>query len=119
MNLRYVSIIAWIGFATVFIAVLYATVAGQFSIDGPRLLQNPWGVATLIDIYVGFALFSCWVFWRETRLEKAALWIVLILIAGNIASTVYVLIALHGSRGSVETFWLGPRGASRKVHKRG
>ena len=115
MNTRFVSIIAWTGFAAVSIAVMYASVMGRFSIDGARLVQNPWGLATLIDIYVGFALFSCWVFWRETRLDRALLWIVLFLIAGNIATTIYVLIALHRSRGSVEAFWLGPNWRKQKT----
>ena len=94
-------------------ALVYAVAAGQFRVDGLRLLDNPWGLATLVDVYVGFALFSCWVVWREARLHKALAWITLILVGGNLVSSLYVLAALHGSKGNVMAFWRGSRGQSQ------
>ena len=108
MNLRYISAAAWIGLLVMSGAFCYAFAAGQFYADGSRLLENPWGVATVVDVYVGFALFSCWVAWRETRFTKAIAWIVLIMLGGNLVSAIYVLIALRSSRGSITRFWHGP-----------
>ena len=34
--------------------LLYAAVRGDLSSDGPALLANPWGVATLVEVYVGY-----------------------------------------------------------------
>lgn len=109
MNLRYIRTVAWIGLLTISAALCYAMVVGHFYTDGARLLENPWGLATVIDIYVGFALFSCWVAWRESHVTKALVWIVLIMLGGNLVSAVYVLNALRSSRGNFEVFWHGTR----------
>jgi hypothetical protein len=109
MTLRYIGTVAWIGLITVTAALCYATVAGHFHTDGAALLRNPWGLAAVVDIYVGFALFSCWVAWRESRVIRALTWIVLIALGGNFVSAVYVLIALRSSGGDFEAFWHGPR----------
>lgn len=113
VSLRNVRNVAWAGFLSMSIALVYAFAAGQFRVDGLKLLDNPWGLATLVDIYVGFALFSCWVVWRETTAKKALMWIALIIVGGNLVSTLYVLIALHESKGNVEAFWHGSRWDSR------
>lgn len=108
MNLRYVNIIAWAGLVAVSAALIYAFAAGHLATDWPRLMNNPLGLATLVDVYVGFALFSCWIVWREPRLGMALLWIAMILVGGNLVTAVYVLLALRASNGVVEAFWLGP-----------
>ena len=108
MNLRYITAIAWIGLLAMSGALCYALAAGHFYVDGSRLLKDPWGLATVVDVYVGFALFSCWVAWRETRVTKTVIWIVLIMLGGNLVSAIYVLSALRSSRGRVEHFWHGP-----------
>jgi len=109
MTLRYVGAIAWAGLATVSVALLYAFTKGHFATDWEALVDNPYGLATLIDVYVGFALFSCWIFWREARPAKALLWIAMLAVGGNLVSTLYVLTALHASKGVVEKFWLGSK----------
>jgi hypothetical protein len=88
-------------------ALCYALAAGQFHIDVSRLLENPWGFATVVDVYVGFALFSCWVVWREARVTRAIAWVVLIMLGGNLVSALYLLVALRSSRGSFDHFWHG------------
>lgn len=115
MTLRYVSTIAWTGLATVSVALIYAFLTGHFATDWPRLVGNPLGLATLVDVYVGFALFSCWILWREARLTTALLWVAMLLVGGNLVSTLYVLIALRASNGNVEAFWLGSRHRNSKI----
>lgn len=119
MALRYVNVVAGAGLVAVSAAVAHAFATGQFLVDGARLVENPWGLATLVDIYVGFVLFSCWVFWRETRIDTALSWVILLMLAGNITSTVYVLVAIHRSRGNVEKFWLGERWKERQQDEQG
>jgi hypothetical protein len=108
VSLRYVSAVAWFGLFTLSAALCYALAAGHFYTDGSALLENPWGFATVVDVYVGFALFSCWVAWREPSLARALVWIVLIMVGGNLVSAIYVLIALRSSKRNIETFWYGP-----------
>lgn len=114
VNLRPVRGVAWTGLVALSAALVYALVAGRFPADAASLITNPWGLATLVDVYVGFALFSCWIVWREKRTDRALVWVVLVLATGNIASSIYVLLALHESRSDVESFWRGARSKVRE-----
>jgi hypothetical protein len=57
-------------------------------------VNNPWAVATLYDAYFGFFTFFCWLAWRERALASKILWFILIMLLGNIAMSLYVLIQL-------------------------
>jgi len=53
-----------------------------------------WTYATLADAYFGFLTFYAWVFYKETRAVARAGWFVAIMLLGNIAMAVYVLLQL-------------------------
>lgn len=74
---------------------------------GGALLHRPWGLLALVDIYVGLALFSAWVIWREPSPLAAAAWVVIFLVAGNLGTCVYVLRALRQARRAGGGFWMG------------
>lgn len=63
-------------------------------IANPASGNNPWLVATLFDAYFGFLWFWLWVAYKETSWLARGLWLVLILLLGNMAMAVYALIAL-------------------------
>lgn len=111
-RLRPIALVAWTGLLTISAALVYALAAGDFYTDASELLENPWGLATIVDIYVGFALFSCWVAWREGSVVKASVWVVAIALGGNLVSAIYVLVALRESRGDIESFWHGKQTTS-------
>jgi hypothetical protein len=56
--------------------------------------SQPWAIATLFDAYCGFLTFFVWVAFRERSLGVKILWLVLILLLGNIAMSFYVLVQL-------------------------
>jgi len=58
-------------------------------VDNPRVSR-----ATLADAYFGFLTFYAWVFYRETSPVSRSVWLLLILLLGNIAMSIYMLIAL-------------------------
>ncbi len=61
----------------------------------PReVATHPWFIATLFDAYWGFLTFYCWVAWKEGTWLGRILWLVAILLLGNIAMAVYALIQL-------------------------
>ena len=63
--------------------------------DTPRAVAtHPWFIATLFDTYWAFLTFYCWVVYKEPSLVARALWLVAILLLGNIAMAVYMLIEL-------------------------
>lgn len=61
----------------------------------PRsLVLHPWFIATLFDCYFGFLSFYLWVAYREVSWLTRALWLLAILVLGNIAMSAYMLMAL-------------------------
>jgi hypothetical protein len=107
--------IAWIVVACA-AAVMGASLAwgaatGDLLAEGGRLLDMPWGVVTLVEVYVGLTLFACWVFWREASRLRAGAWRLAAALGGNIVSCVYVLLALRDARGDARRFWLGAQSA--------
>lgn len=53
-----------------------------------------WTYATLADAYFGFLTFYAWVFYKEARAASRIGWFVAIMLLGNIAMAVYVLLQL-------------------------
>ncbi|MDX1432860.1 MAG: DUF1475 family protein [Gammaproteobacteria bacterium] len=94
-----VGAVAAAGLAVLLVAIAHALASGEFLRDGAELVANPWGLATLVDVYVGLTLFAALVFWREREPVVALLWLVLFYSLGNVATTVYVLLALRAGQG--------------------
>jgi hypothetical protein len=61
----------------------------------PRAVAtHPWFIATLFDTYWGFLTFYCWVCYKQTTYLSRGLWLLAILLLGNIAMAIYLLIHL-------------------------
>ena len=60
----------------------------------PEVIGHPWMIATLFDAYWGFLTFYCWLAYKETSWLARVVWLVAILLFGNIAMAVYALIVL-------------------------
>ena len=72
----------------------YASLDRSILEVGPRLTQDPWFQATLADAYFGFLTIFVWVAYREPGLLRKTAWFILIMLLGNIAISVYLLIQL-------------------------
>jgi len=107
--MKIAKIIAWLGVLAMTVVLLNGFIAGNFSKDGAQLLANPWGVVSFVDLYVGFALFSIWIAFRETKVALAVIWILLMMVLGFFTGAVYMLIALYSSKGDWVKFFLGGR----------
>jgi len=101
--------VAWVGFFAMAAVLLSGFINGDFSKDGAELLANPWGIVSIVDLYVGFALFSLWIAFRETNLILAVVWIILMMVFGFFAGSIYLLVALYGSKDDWLTVMLGGR----------
>ncbi|MGQ0698086.1 MAG: DUF1475 family protein [Panacagrimonas sp.] len=60
----------------------------------PGAGNNPWLVATLFDAYFGFLWFWLWVAYKESSWLARSIWLILILLLGNMAMAAYMLIQL-------------------------
>ena len=90
-------------------ALIYGFTAGNFALDGAELIQNPWGVVSLVDLYTGFILFSGWIVYREKSVVRSIVWVVLMMVLGFFTASLYSLLALNASKGDWKQFWMGHR----------
>ncbi len=88
-------------------ALSYGFIVGDFWVEGGQLTDMPWGIVSLIDVYVGFLLFCCWIWYRERSITKKAILTIAILLGGNFVSALYALWALFKSGGNTRIFFLG------------
>ena len=88
-------------------ALVYGFSVGDFWKDGGELVDNPWGIVSLFDVYVGFLLFIGWICYRENCHLIILVWSVAILLGGNVVSGLYAVIALFRSKGDPNLFFLG------------
>ena len=60
-----------------------------------EVVQHPWFIATLFDTYFAFLAFWLWVAYREKTWPTRLGWLLGILLLGNIAMAVYMLLQLR------------------------
>ncbi len=108
--MNFAKFIAWAGLLAMTSVLIFGFTTGDFGNDGRALLANPWGIVSFVDLYVGFAIFSIWIVYREKSIGVAAMWVVLMMVLGFFTGALYTLIALYRSQGDWKKFWLGARG---------
>lgn len=101
------KVFAIAGTIIMFLTLVYGFIAGNFFQEGSILFSMAWGKVSLIDVYIGFFLFSAWIIYREEKWVTAVLWILSIMILGNFITCLYATIALYGSQDNFKHFWLG------------
>ncbi len=89
--MRWIQFLSLLGTLAMLVALFYGFTAGSFFDDGGALFDNPWGVVSLVDLYVGFTLFSIWIVYREKHPAVMIVWVVLMMVFGFLTGAVYVL----------------------------
>ena len=105
--MRTAKVLSALGLLAMSAALANGFINGSFTADGADLLRNPWGIVSLVDLYVGFTLFALWIFFREASKTLAALWVIAVMALGFWAASLYVLIALNRSQDDWLRFWMG------------
>jgi hypothetical protein len=109
MSMKFAKILALVGILAMTAVLIYGFTVGNFRNDGAELLQNPWGIVSLVDLYVGFALFSGWIIYREKSFGRSLIWVILMVVLGFFTASLYSFIALNKSDGDWRKFWMGQR----------
>lgn len=107
--MRIAKFIALAGLLAMTGILIYGFTVGNFSAEGAKLLAMPWGIVSLVDLYVGFVLFSCWIVFREKAWLPSVIWVVLMMVLGFWAGALYTFLALQTSGGDWKRFWYGKR----------
>jgi hypothetical protein len=107
--MRIAKVVALLGLLAMSAVLVYGFVVGDFAGEGNVLLSMPWGIVSLVDLYVGFTLFSGWIVYREKSLVRSVVWVILMMVLGFFTASLYTLIALQTSGGDWKRFWMGRR----------
>jgi hypothetical protein len=107
--MRLAKVIALLGVAAMSAVLIYAFTTGNLGQEGSELLSMPWGIVSLVDLYVGFILFSGWIVYREKSLLPSIIWVALMMVLGFFTASLYTFIALQTSGGDWRRFWMGRR----------
>ena len=107
--MKIAKIIALLGLLAMTAVLIYGFTVGDFAGEGKQLLSMPWGIVSLVDLYVGFALFSGWIVYRERSVIRSIVWVVLMMVLGFWTASLYAFIALQTSGGDWQRFWMGHR----------
>ena len=107
--MRVAKTISIIGLLAMTAVLVYGFTSGDFNLEGAWIISHPWGIASLVDLYTGFVLYSVWIAFRERSLPLTILWIVLMMVLGFWAGALYMLLALNSSGGNWKRFWMGKR----------
>jgi hypothetical protein len=107
--MKLAKVISLIGILAMTGILIYGFTVGDFSGEGTKLLAMPWGIVSMVDLYVGFTLFSCWIVYREKAVLPSIIWVVLMMVLGFFIGALYTFIALQTSGGDWKKFWMGKR----------
>jgi hypothetical protein len=105
--MKIAKIISILGVFAMTAVLVYGFTSGDFLTEGSQLTSMPWGIVSLVDLYTGFILFSCWIFYREKSLPAAIAWTIAMMVLGFFTGALYAFLALQSSNGDWRKFWLG------------
>jgi len=107
--MKIAKVLALLGLLAMTGILIYGFTVGNFSAEGAKLVALPWGIVSLVDLYVGFTLFSFWIVFREKAILPSVIWVILMMVLGFWAGALYTFIALQASGGDWKRFWYGKR----------
>lgn len=73
---------------------IWASLQGALWETPRAVATHPWFIATLFDTYWAFLTFYVWLAYKERAWVAKILWLIAILLLGNIAMAVYMLLQL-------------------------
>jgi len=103
------QILSFTGALIMAFSIIYGFVRGDFSGEGSILLSMIWGKISLIDVYIGFLIFSAWIIYRENHPGRSTIWFILMMIFGSFTACLYLFLNFRQSRGDWQKFWYGQR----------
>jgi hypothetical protein len=107
--MKIVIVLAVLGILAMTGILGFAFTNGNFLAEGEKLIQLPWGIVSLVDLYTGFILFSGWIVFREKSVLRSVVWIFFMMTLGFFTASVYTLAAALSAGGSWRKFWMGKR----------
>lgn len=73
--------------------IVWAGSQSSITADFAAITDRPWGIVSLVDLYVGLVLVGAWMIHREKQTLARIGWIIGIVLLGNLAVGAYVAMA--------------------------
>ena len=108
MTTRFPLLVGGIAAAMMIIAIAYGMVSGGFVEGLKTVAGDPWGRVTLADLASGLLVAGAWIGWRGASIARAAPWWIALILTGNLALGVYLVVAARSS-DSMHELLLGNR----------
>lgn len=83
-------------------AITFGLAEGGFGDEASAIWALPWGKVSLIDLYVGLAMFGGWIAYRERSFGRTIIWWGILAVLGNLAAGMYLVQASFRSQGMAE-----------------
>jgi len=72
----------------------WVLLSGNLKVAVISIINEPWLVASFVDLFFCFMIFYIWVFYKESSWLLRIFWFVFIVATGSIAISIYMLIKL-------------------------
>ncbi|MCR9238789.1 MAG: hypothetical protein NXI17_19145 [Alphaproteobacteria bacterium] len=72
--------------------IFWAIAVGDFGAAGDFLLGKPWGIVSMVDLYLGFLLSAVVIFYAEPDKKVALIWLLPIFVLGNVVTALWFVL---------------------------
>lgn len=74
--------------------IVWASLNADIGQSFGTMVQDPWGLVALVDLYLGFAIFAVFVFLVDGVRPASFVWIALLMVLGNILAVLWLVLRL-------------------------
>jgi len=88
--------------------IVWANFQGNIFKNAGTVASTPWGIVTLVDLYIGFLFIGLWIIFREKGISRI-IWLVGLFFLGNLTTALYIIYCIKEANGNLEIFFMGKR----------
>lgn len=110
------SLVTGVGILVLVGGIVWAIPKEPFSTGLRRIVDQPWGLVTLVDLYLGLAVIGVWILFLQRGVWRSLPWWIALACLGNLATLVFLMYRLVVSADVRDAFLGG--GPDRDGHER-
>jgi hypothetical protein len=89
------------------IGFVYGFMKGNIGNEMNMFFSMPWAKVMVLDIYIGFVIFSIWIYFREQNNRRFLMWFLPLLFIGNLIAIAYIINAIFNSKNNTQKLMFG------------
>lgn len=90
---RLISLAAALAIMTLLALIVLSSLQMSIFAGLKATVDTRWGITTMVDLYLGLAIFAGWIAYREQSSARTLAWCVGLCLLGNLAALLYLFIA--------------------------